>query len=216
MRWVRLGCQLITTLLNCEEGRRYLGDDKMMRQIGECFAQLDPLNTNQNLTGMEPLFSRNRLENTLSIGYFEILGTISKIPEGIELLERHKLFTSFYRISELRSREDLIKAIVEKLDYSHSGHARIILSKALTSSYKHVRQFATQHLGEIILSSPKANEWALDLLITQLYDPAVEICEFAVRYLEKVCESVEILELVVSMMPSLDHLGEIGHPLMLR
>ena len=56
----------------------------------------------------------------------------------------------------------------------------------------------------------------MDLLITQLYDPAIEICELAVKYLEKVCESTEILELVVSMMPSLDHLGETGHPLMLR
>lgn len=36
------------------------------------------------------------------------------------------------------------------------------------------------------------------------------------KYLEKVCESTEVLELVVSMMPSLDHLGETGHPLMLR
>ncbi|TIB33360.1 hypothetical protein E3P77_01003 [Wallemia ichthyophaga] len=215
MKWVRMGCQLVTTFLTSEEGRRYLAEDKLLRQIGDCFSQLDPLHSNQALDG-EPIFSRNRLEDTLCIGYFEMIGTISKTPEGIQLLEKHKMFTSFYHLSELRSREDLIKAIIEKLDYSNSGHPRIILSKALTASYKHVRQFATTHLGELILSSPKPNEWALDLLITQLYDPAIDICELAVKYLEKVCESTEILELVVSMMPSLDHLGETGHPLMLR
>ncbi|TIB81103.1 hypothetical protein E3Q22_01432 [Wallemia mellicola] len=215
MRWVRLGCQLVTTFLTSEEGRRYLAEDKLLRQLSDCFSQLDPLHASQGVMG-EPIFSRNRLEDTLCIGYFEMIGTISKTPEGIELLEKHKIFTSFYHLSELRSREDLMKAIIEKLDYSNSGHPRIILSKALTASYKHVRQFATTHLGELIISSAKSNEWALDLLITQLYDPAIEICELAVKYLEKVCESTEILELVVSMMPSLDHLGETGHPLMLR
>ena len=69
------------------------------------------------------------------------------------LLEKEKIFSSFYYLSELRSREDLIKGIVENLDYSvyilscllfdhdliyvyRDGHARIVLSKALTSTYK--------------------------------------------------------------------------------
>jgi len=52
------------------------------------------------------------------------------------LLEKFHIFTAFYRLSELRSREDLIKGIVENLDYSMDGHARIVLSKALTSTYK--------------------------------------------------------------------------------
>lgn len=71
------------------------------------------------------------------------------------LLEKFKVFTAFYHLNELRSREDLIKSIIENLDYSmyaslsqvshlghlscdwlSDGHSRIILSKALTSSYK--------------------------------------------------------------------------------
>lgn len=34
------------------------------------------------------------------------------------LLEKFKIFTAFYHLSELRSREDLIKGIIENLDYS--------------------------------------------------------------------------------------------------
>ena len=34
------------------------------------------------------------------------------------LLEKFKLFTAFYHLSELRSREDLITGIIENLDYS--------------------------------------------------------------------------------------------------
>lgn len=36
----------------------------------------------------------------------------------LRLLEKFKLFTAFYHLSELRSREDLIKGIIENLDYS--------------------------------------------------------------------------------------------------
>ena len=34
------------------------------------------------------------------------------------LMEEVKLFTAFYHLSELRSREDLIKGIIENIDYS--------------------------------------------------------------------------------------------------
>lgn len=33
------------------------------------------------------------------------------------LLEKFKLFTAFYHLTELRSREDLLKGIIENLDY---------------------------------------------------------------------------------------------------
>lgn len=75
---------------------------------------------------------------------------------------------------------------------------------------------ATNHLGELIRASPTANSWTLSLLLTQLYDPAIEVQEVAVRYLEEACESSDILQAVVEMHPTLDHLGEVGHPLLLK
>ena len=75
----------------------------------------------------------------MTYGYLEMLGTLSKHKEGIEyvslpftafrlslhvdaltlrLLEKFKIFTAFYHLSELRSREDLMKLIIENLDYS--------------------------------------------------------------------------------------------------
>jgi len=38
----------------------------------------------------------------------------------------------------------------------------------------------------------------------------------SVHFLEEVCESMEILQVVVEMQPTVDHLGEIGHPLLLK
>ena len=32
----------------------------------------------------DPIFSRRRIENTLTYGYLEMLGVLSKYPEGVE------------------------------------------------------------------------------------------------------------------------------------
>lgn len=61
-----------------------------------------------------------------------------------------------------------------------------------------------------------ANAWTLRLLLTQLYDPAIDVREVAVRFLEEACEETEVLQTVVEMQPTLDHLGEVGHPLLLK
>ncbi|TFY70661.1 hypothetical protein EVG20_g2351 [Dentipellis fragilis] len=213
-RWVKMGCTLLSTLMASPDGQRFLGsEDDFLRQIVRSFAQLDPFNGTPE---SDPIFSKKRVSDTLTYGYLEMLGTLSKYKEGIELMEKFKVFTAFYHLSELRSREDLIKGIIENIDYSIDGHPRIVLSKALTSSYKHIRLYATNHLGIMIKNSTSANAWTLRLLITQLYDPAMDVCEMAARYLEEACESMDILRLVVAMQPTLDHLGEIGHGLLLK
>lgn len=91
----------------------------------------------QGAPALDPIFSAKRVENTLTSGYFEMIGILSRYPEGIEcvtiiarrpmvadlcgyfrLMERHKLFTAFYHVTELRSRDDLIKGIIKNLDYT--------------------------------------------------------------------------------------------------
>ncbi|XP_006462786.1 hypothetical protein AGABI2DRAFT_186649 [Agaricus bisporus var. bisporus H97] len=214
VKWVKLGCSLLTTLMSGGEGVRYLGnEDQLLSQIVRGFAQLDPFNGPPD---SDPIFSKKRVAETLTYGYFEMLGTLSRYEKGIELLEKFKVFTAFYHLNELRSREDLIKSIIENLDYSIDGHSRIILSKALTSSYKHIRLYATEHLGSLIRSSISANAWTMRLLLTQLYDPAPEITEVAVQFLEEVCESKEFLQMVVELQPAMSHLGDIGDALLLK
>ncbi|KAI0073477.1 hypothetical protein K474DRAFT_1666532 [Panus rudis PR-1116 ss-1] len=212
-RWVKLGCMLLNALLSSNEGQRFLAEDEFLPQLVQSFAQLDPFS---GAPVPDPVFSKKRMQETLTYGYFEMLGTLSKRPEGLALLEKFKLFTAFYHLSDLRSREDIIKAIIDNLDYSIDGHSRIVLSKALTSSYKHIRLYATNHLGELVRASTIANSWTLRLLLTQLYDPSLEVQEVAVRYLEEACEDPAVLQIVVEMHPTLDHLGEVGHPLLLK
>jgi len=64
-----------------------------------------------------------------------MLGTLSMYKEGVEyvsfvflpaitetlvfrLMEQFKVFTALYHICELRSREDLVKGIIQNLNYS--------------------------------------------------------------------------------------------------
>ncbi|KAK4687008.1 rapamycin-insensitive companion of mTOR, partial [Tremellales sp. Uapishka_1] len=212
-KWVRLGCAVLSTLLANAEGIKYITEDKLLRQIVDCISELDQYSGS---VSSQPVFARDRLDNSLSYGYFEMIGTLCKHREGIKLLERFKFFTCFYHLSELRSRDDIVRIIIECFDYSIDAHPRVVLSKALTASYIETRLFATHHLGRLIQESPNLIDWALELMITQLYDTSMDVCDVAVMYLEDACTDPENLEKVVQLRPTLEHLGDVGHPLFMR
>lgn len=221
-RYVRTGCALLKTLLANPEGIAYLAEQKFLRQVAECLAQVDRLS---GLTSTAPLFSPERLTETLSGGYFTMLGVLSAHIQGLEMLERWKMVNMFYHIIELEDRDDLIKLLISSMDYTLDSHLRIVLSKALTSCSTSVRIHATRILRRYAMKQMPAPdttidtayaEWAIQLLITQLYDPEIEVCEAAVQILEEACNDPDSLEYVVRCRPALDHLGEIGAPLLLR
>lgn len=221
-RYVRTGCALLKTLTQTSVGLEYLAENKLLAQIGECLAQVDP---HSGITSATPLFDRHQMAETLSGGYFAILGALSQSVEGVRLMERWHMMDIFYHLVELKDREDLVRALLGNMDYTLDTHLRVILSKALTSGVKDIRIFATRLLrryavGRVHYSSGMqdraSSHWALRLVLTQLYDPDIEVCEIAVKILEEACNQRSHLEYVVKCRPALDHLGEIGAPLLLR
>jgi rapamycin-insensitive companion of mTOR len=100
------------------------------------------------------------------------------------------------------------------------GHTRIVLSKALTSSYPVYRFLATQFLETLLdqqLAACGEYEWIIRLLVTQIYDSAIVVRELAVRIVEHACQDSQgVLECLVSLRPELDHLGYEGAPLLFR
>lgn len=218
-RYVRAGCALIHSLLQNPEGVRYLGESKFIRQLAECLSHFDRMS---GLTSESPVFQADRMNETLTGGYFALLGALTKDSQGIQILERWRVVNMFYHIVELNDRDDLIRTLLSNMDYTLDGHLRIIISKAMTSCSKEIRMFATRLLRKYatkpmqLSSSTGVAEWAIRLLVTQLYDPDVEVCEVAIKILEEACDQTESLEFVVKCRPALDHLGEIGAPLLLR
>lgn len=222
-RYVRVGCALLKTLLQIPEGISYLAESKLLRQLAECIAQLDPLS---GLTSETPVFSAYRMIDTLSGGYFAMLGVLSGDPRGLLMIERWRMINMFYHIMDLEDRDDLIQALLGNMDFSLDSHLRVMLSKALTACPKAIRIYSTKLLRkyvtmtieskENLVKEPARCEWAIRLLVTQLYDPEVQVCEVAVKILEEACNRRAYLEYVVRCRPALDHLGEIGAPLLLR
>ncbi|KAJ9270324.1 hypothetical protein DTO212C5_3567 [Paecilomyces variotii] len=222
LRYIRTGCALMRTLVQSAEGSKYLAENKLLRQIAECLAQVDRMS---GLTSSSPLFSRDQMSNTLSGGYFALLGTLSSDSNGLAMMERWHMHNMFYHIIELKDRNDLIQALLGNMDFSLESHLRVILSKALTTCSKDIRIFATRFLRKYAVGnsslSPSGTgignaDWVVKLLVTQLYDPDVAVCQVAVKILEEACNQRDYLEYVVRCRPSLDHLGEIGAPLLLR
>lgn len=222
-RYVRTGCALIKTLLQNPEGIIYLTESKLLRQLAECIAQLDP---SSGLVSETPMLSAYRVAETLSGGYFALLGVLSGDPRGLHMIERWRMINMFYHIMDLEDHDDLTQALLGNMDFSLDSHLRVMLSKALTACPKAIRIYATKLLRKyvtitsqdspIIASKPVRCEWAIRLLVTQLYDPEVQVCEMAVQILEEACNRKAYLEYVVRCRPALDHLGEIGAPLLLR
>ncbi|KAF9959695.1 hypothetical protein BGZ70_008784 [Mortierella alpina] len=212
--YTKIGCALFETLANTVEGAKYLSQNKILRLIADGLAQLDPM---QGHPASDPIFSREKMETTMTSGYFEMLGTLCKSRSGSKLLEKFKIFNLYYRLSELRSRDDIVKKIITSMDYSMDGHPRVILSKVMTSGYKHIRLFATQHLGTVIKNDANEfNDWGIRLLCTQLCDPSLDVCQMAVRALDDACSHRKNLDLLIRLRPNLDHLGEADNPLLLR
>ncbi|OAQ66715.2 cytosolic regulator Pianissimo [Pochonia chlamydosporia 170] len=221
-KYIRAGCALVHSLLQSPEGVKFLADSKLLRQIAECLAQCDPTS---GLTAQFPMFSRDRLTDTLCGGYFAMLGVLSSEPKGLLLLERWRMFNMMYHIVDFKQRPDLIKLLLSNFDYTLQGHPRVLLSKALTAGTKDIRIHATNALRKCTIG-PVANiigdnetsdsKWAIRLLVTQLYDPEIEVCSTAIKILESACNKKLYLEYIVECRPALDHLGEIGAPLLLR
>ncbi|KAJ5112455.1 hypothetical protein N7532_000500 [Penicillium argentinense] len=220
-RYVRTGCALMRTLVLTPEGTKYLAENKLLRQIAECLAQLDRMS---GLTSRSPVFSREPMNNTLSGGYFAMLGALSGDVNGLLMMERWHMLNMCYHIIELQDRNDLIQTLLGNMDYGRESHLRVMLSKALTIGSKEIRIFATKLLRKYAVGGDTVSthvaisnvEWVVKLLVTQLYDPDVTVCQIAVKILEEACNQRDYLEFVVKCRPSLDHLGEIGAPLLLR
>lgn len=222
-KYVKAGCSLIRTLLQTQEGAKYLAENKLVRQLAECLAQHDRMS---GITSATPLFSVDRLAETLVGGYFAMLGVLCSDSKGLQLMERWRIINMFYHIVELQNRDDLVQALLLNLDYTIDSHPRIILAKALTSGSKEIRIASTRILREYAMlpmdaapgttPNPECAGWAIRLLAAQIYDCEVEVCELAIKILEESCNDQGSLEFVVKCRPALDHLGEIGAPLLLR
>lgn len=189
LRYTKLGCTVMQTLVSNGDGLRFLAEDKLLKELCE---SLD-----------SDMMTSQRAHDTLILGYFEMLGVLTRSDEGQMLMHRVKLFSTLYRTIEDSDREAITKAILQHFDFSRDGHCRVMLSKILTSSSPPMRSHATHAIAAMIHASPA--RWLVRLLVTQLYDAGAEVREVASQLLLEVCtSSTRALEMVVSLRPMLE------------
>lgn len=149
------------------------------------------------------MFSRERLSETLCSGYFAMIGTLTGDVKGLAMLDRWRMINMMYHIIDLKQRPDLIKLLLSNFNYTLQGHPRVLLSKALTAGSKEIRIYATNVLRKYSSRSKPSgsgsqgvsdSKWAIQLLVTQLYDPEVEVCATAIKILEEACNRKDYLE----------------------
>ncbi|ODV95477.1 hypothetical protein PACTADRAFT_21791, partial [Pachysolen tannophilus NRRL Y-2460] len=216
-KYIRVGCELFKMLLASEEGVKFLSENKLLPQIAECIAQVDPYS---GITATDSLFSKQKLEATANSGYFTMLGVLSKDLSGLKMLEQWRIFSMFYHISERKSgRDDIVKLIIKEMDFKYPSHLRIILSKILTTSDKNMRIFTTKHLEKLLNTNddPSFEEFVITLLIDQLYDPDKTVCTTAAQILDTYCDhSKENILNVIKLKPCFENLQKIGQSLLIK
>lgn len=208
-RYVEVAKELIRALLDTPEGVKYLAGNKMLRQVAECLAQLDP---SSGITSSEPLFSTRRLRTTLSAAYFEMIGVLTESHVGQQILADLRVFNMLYRICDV-GRDDVVRTCLRHFDYRLPGHPRFLLARVIAghAAEKRTRMFATELLWEKMNSTSKdAQLWAVEILVGQLYDPDLSVAQTAVLSLQKFCRDDANLDRIIELRPTLAHLGNIG------
>lgn len=212
-KYINTGVALFEMLLSHSEGRRYLLENKLLPQIAECLAQVDPLS---GISAGNPIFSSQNLKGTLSAGYFRMLGVLLSCGPGLAMLARWKIFSILHHIVNANNRDAIVLAFLPEFNYTLPSQLRVIFAHALTLGSSEVRLAATKHLGQVASSSPACAVWAEELLVGQLYDPDTKVCAAAVQILDERCARPDSATRVARLRPQLNHLGPVGAPLLLR
>lgn len=207
-RFIRLGCEVLEGLLGTPEGRRLLKENKLIPQIAECLAQVDPFS---GLTASDQIFSKHRIETTLSSGYFKMLGVLSNDPYGIKILEHWKIFTIIYHISDDPfRREDLLMLFMDNMKFKVQGHSRILLSKLLHCENLRLKLHAINILSKLV-DDDGCFEFACEFLVLQLYDQDQDCCLKCIEILNMFCDkSEENLNHIIKLQPSIEILKAIN------
>ncbi|OUM61326.1 hypothetical protein PIROE2DRAFT_45313 [Piromyces sp. E2] len=216
--YTEIGCNIMSLLMTNPEGVRLLTECGPFKQISEALGELTKASTSfPNSESSLNLFDERKLKTTLTSEYFNFIGVMTKTMEGNKILERNQIWTEIYKVINLKNRDDLLKILIQSLDYNLDYHPRVILITIMTSGSRNIRLFATKYMRQLLQERVQdISKWGMKYLVIQLYDIDLEVCKTAVRTLEEACNYSENLESVVALRPSLQHLGNIGNSLLLK
>ncbi|KAG9395139.1 Rapamycin-insensitive companion of mTOR RICTR [Carpediemonas membranifera] len=195
------GVLLLELMVSDDTARAYLFDQCgfFLQSIQQALASVIA-----NPTDSTNILSTHRMSHTLAGDIFTFVGVLSRFHGGSALQEA-RIMSELYGIASLDEREDLIRAMIQALDYSSDGHTRILLGTVMTSfELRSVRFWATAHLSTVLKQEgPASFSWAIDLLVTQLFDPSAEVVAASLQVLVRACKDPYLLDELVKRRPNI-------------
>ncbi|RCK63440.1 Target of rapamycin complex 2 subunit ste20 [Candida viswanathii] len=171
LRYINFGCQLIEMFLNLENGIKYLGGSKLLPQLSEVVAQIDPYS---GISSKDPILSKKRLESTASTGYIRFIGVLSGHSAGIKMLEQWQFFTLFLNIISSTGESDVNNLFVLTLfkytDFSIDSQFRNLLKMTFKVSNLKVKNYLLKHLLPQLIKVQECETFIVKLLVENLYD----------------------------------------------
>lgn len=171
-KYIDFGCLLLETFLSTDVGLKYLSSSKILPQVAEIVAQIDPFS---GISSKDAILSKKRLENTASVGYLRFIGVLSSSNEGLSLLTSWQLFTMFTNIVSASSQSEVtnlfILTMFKYADFSvENSPFRILLKMSLTVSNLKIRTHLLKHIVPRLLNTFECQDFCIGALVNNLYD----------------------------------------------
>lgn len=209
-----VGQHFLDFLLDVDEYKAHEYLEEFFVDLDNCLSQIAVETPPQNA-----ILSPARLLSTLSHSYFLFIGRLTNSNKGKKWLEKTGLYQYLLDLISLSSHDVYMKIIVSSLDYSNevNNFSRTLLTKVLTCVSESARLYATNYLRVLLRAGVcDFSKWAIELLVLQLYDKSSAVSLAAIDVLDEACDSVENLEALISLRPSLLHIGDSGLLLLIR
>lgn len=211
-------CGLFEALSLHEEGARYLATNKILPQMAEIFAQVDPFS---GITSKDPLLSKRRLETTCNIGYVKMVGVLSQSSNGLKIMEQWQFFQLMHDIVEASATDEsnnfLVFNLLACLEFSAASPTRHVLAKALTVSNWKIKLFVLENVLPKLSADDDSERLYVRNLVNLLYDSTDAVVKMAVDSLHDyflVQRNLQKIELLIRARPSVSilersHQGEL-------
>lgn len=188
---------IVEMYLSTDVGLKYLSSSKILPQVAEIVAQIDPYS---GISSKDPILSKKRLENTASVGYLRFIGVLSSSNEGLNLLINWQLFTMFTNIISASSQTEVTNLFILTLfkyaDFTveHTPF-RILFKMGLTVSNLKIRSYLLKYIMPQLLNAFECQEFCIEALIDNLYDTNHDIVIRSIDLLFNHCQGNNFLNL---------------------
>lgn len=183
-KYINIGCQLFELLLKLDAGVQYLFNNKLLPQLSEIFAQIDPYS---GIETKDPILSGRRLENTVSIGYLKFVGVLASSTRGLQILERWQFFQMFNNIIDVSMQSDahnlFVVTLLKSVDFRIDSQFRILFSKCLRVGNFKIRSFIVRELLPKMMVQKELELFVIKNLVHNLYDSEAVILEHSINLL---------------------------------